>query len=1133
MKDNLMNIMEIQNSFYATDSSKAGYRLDYMEVYNWGTFNKKVFRLSPDGCNSLLTGANASGKSTLIDALVTLIVPAKKDRFYNQSSGVQKKGDRNEKSYVLGYYGNEQRDGGDKVYAQALRTENDYSVLLASFKNTDFKRVTLFQVRYFSSGELKWVFGVSNQPLNIQSDFTNFDGKGLWRKALDKKYNKPNLSRKQIEFFDVVKNYSDRIVSSFGMRTEKALGLFSQITGVKVLDDLDEFIKIKMLETRDSEEQFQKLEENFSRLILAKRNFDKVKEQIIQLEPINEIAIKLNELNKKKDHLELLRDLSVVWFSRKFIALAEKEIGLIDEEIEKIKSEIKVLNAEQDKISDEISEIKNDIDNDNIGRQINEVKKKINETLTKKSRCAKKYSEYENILKQLEIKEVVNREDVFVNIRENAIKRKKEVESQIKQLQNDWYSAMKIYDEIKTDIDDNTNTIKELRKSAGNITGRVAEIRNEIIAAVGASANEIPFIGQLIKVKDSEKEWENAIERILHNFALRLIVPEKYYKQVNEYVNNRNLKGRIVYHRYSGGSLSNFNSKALKDNSLVTKIDLKPKSGYADWIKFELCQNYDYKCAADLQEFNKETEFAVTKEGLVKSSAGKHEKDDREKTTKKENHVLGWDNKEKISALIDIRTKLTTQKDQQKNVVDEIDNNIQKSKVDRDNYNKLYDSFKEFDEIDYGKYAIELINLEKRQEELEATNDRVKALEKLLAEKKGKQQEINESIDSKRKTLWEKESARNRVSTQLQQNKSDLVSVGDADTSIFENEIQGLDTVNFDNISSFKNNFTQKNKEAFLMYSNDISEKENNVRNLIIRFKRPEHEITNRFPEWISETNHLPENVEYISEYQNLYKKLVEDDIRKYEKDFKNYLTDNVVTKMSEYNHFFKTWEKDIKNEIDKLNESLKEIDYGIDTYIQLEFSQSINDDVRTFREYLRNSISNIVDLSEARFESTIEPFIKKLHEKEWRDKVTDVRLWFKYKAAEYSRETTQRLKVYENTNPLSGGEKAQLTYTVMCAAISYQFRLTKNGTQPDSFRFIAIDEAFKAQDEDKARYLISLCKQLHLQLLVVTPSDNINIVEHDISFVHFVQRKDNKESIVFDMPIKQFQVEREKYLSK
>ena len=83
----------------------------------------------------------------------------------------------------------------------------------------------------------------------------------------------------------------------------------------------------------------------------------------------------------------------------------------------------------------------------------------------------------------------------------------------------------------------------------------MAEIRDEIIGRIGATADEIPFIGELICVKDNEREWEPAIERILHNFALRLIVPEKYYRQVNDYVNNHNLRGRIFYHLYDGGEL--------------------------------------------------------------------------------------------------------------------------------------------------------------------------------------------------------------------------------------------------------------------------------------------------------------------------------------------------------------------------------------------------------------------------------------------------------------------------------------------------------------------------------------------------------------------------------------------------
>ena len=98
-------------NLFSTSSDTAGFRLDYMEIYNWGTFHERIFRLAPQGNNALLTGANASGKSTIIDALLTLLVPAKKDRFYNQSSGVEKKGNRTEETYVLGHYGNIQKEG--------------------------------------------------------------------------------------------------------------------------------------------------------------------------------------------------------------------------------------------------------------------------------------------------------------------------------------------------------------------------------------------------------------------------------------------------------------------------------------------------------------------------------------------------------------------------------------------------------------------------------------------------------------------------------------------------------------------------------------------------------------------------------------------------------------------------------------------------------------------------------------------------------------------------------------------------------------------------------------------------------------------------------------------------------------
>ena len=152
-----------------------------------------------------------------------------------------------------------------------------------------------------------------------------------------------------------------------------------------------------------------------------------------------------------------------------------------------------------------------------------------------------------------------------------------------RQLMEEKRQAQNRQDEINCTISERVDTIRYLQQHKNNISGRVAEIRDEILEAVGATAEEIPFIGELIRVKDIECDWEYAIERILHNFALRLVVPEKYYKQVNEYVNGHNLRGRIVYQRYEGTEpLREFEDRTLKVDSLLRKVEYKSKCLYLD-----------------------------------------------------------------------------------------------------------------------------------------------------------------------------------------------------------------------------------------------------------------------------------------------------------------------------------------------------------------------------------------------------------------------------------------------------------------------------------------------------------------------------------------------------------------------
>lgn len=381
------------------------------------------------------------------------------------------------------------------------------------------------------------------------------------------------------------------------------------------------------------------------------------------------------------------------------------------------------------------------------------------------------------------------------------------------------------------------------------------------------------------------------------------------------------------------------------------------------------------------------------------------------------------------------------------------------------------------------------------------------------------------------------------VEQEINENKKIIQITGIINDTEFGKNNPEILNVNFLSIKTTQSNFQKELLQRKTEFDNQKRKSEDDVKIKINDFKQPTENITTKFKDWRSDVSSLPDSthLEFISEYQWFLDRLEKDNLPKFEKKFNDYLQETITNKVGDFRMFFENWSDSIKENIKHLNDSLKEIDFKSNpkTYIQLVAPNKINDEVKEFRYLLNAAIPNIrevdasVDGRKNHFYNHIEPLISKLDKEEWRKKVMDVRSWFSYKAEEFYKENNQKFKTYEAMGQLSGGEKAQLTYTILGSAIAYQFGLTKEGLQSNSFRFIAIDEAFKAQDEDKARYLIMLCKQLHLQLLVVTPSDNIHIVENDISFVHFVERKEERHSWLYDMPIEQFKEEKANYLDQ
>lgn len=1126
---------------FPTNTDASGFRLDYMEVYNWGTFHDKVWKINPKGNTTLLTGSNGSGKSTFIDALLTLIVPFKKDRFYNQSSGEGKKGARSEKSYVLGNYGSKQDEGELSETDLTLRDDSAISILLASFKNEDNKYCTIFQCRWFSNGDLRSQFGLAHKQITIEEDFFPFDTKRKWKDNLIARH--PDIGRgNQIEFFTGPGEYGERITRLFGMRSNRALSLFNQVVGIKYVEDLDLFFRNFMLEDKEdsSKSEYRELNNSFNELTTARNDIDKAEEQINQLQPISDNALKLKELTSQLKDLKIAQETTVYWFAEKGRVLSELEYKRLSKIIDILESEIDIAKNLLKELRTKEGDLKADIAQSVPGRQVEALKKEVDDLIVKRDQRTENRANYNELAKALDFKENPTKK-VFDSQVSSAETDRKECERKEAIILEERRIEKNAKENSRKEIDDTKETINSLIKNKNNIPKNVSRIRDLIIAEVGATKKEIPFVGELIKVNDDSLGWENSIERLLHSFALNVVVPEKYYKAVNKYVNSTDLKGKIFYNKYVPTDTLLDVLDQEDEKSVYNKIDFKPDSQYSTWLKEQIINQFNFYCASDLSDFEN-SKKAITKEGLIKYGGGRHKKDDSRNYNNRSNYVLGWDNQNKVKLLREKVEELNKVESAALEKIDNLDDTLSENKTKRDQYFNFTNLFKKFDDINWELYVETIQSKKDKIDEINSSNDILKTLqnqltkiEEAILDEEDKQDD-RKATKTNNKTLKSKAKERQEANEKLLANFEE----NDIDSRKFEESYPQILDSTYESIDAIQSNLQ---KEIITGFKN-VEEKKNRCTNdsleLMRNFISPNPDIDLKYPTWRSDANGLAAKIDLIDGYVEFYEDLIEVNLPKFKTNFDDLIQQTVLQNVEKFKQFFDTWKTQIEETIGALNKSLEEIVFKTipsETYLQLKADYKTTKIIEEFKLLLKNATPNFreydtLESKKIHFDNHINPLIERLKDEKWRESVMDVRRWYSYKTSEHFKSSKKQTNTVSSMARLSGGEKASLTYTVLGSAIAYQFGLTSNNFNNNSFRFIAIDEAFKGQDPDHADFLMKLCKQLKLQLLVVTPSDKMKIVQPYISYIHLIERQDEKDSVIRNMSIHTYEEGEKEYKS-
>ena len=1094
---------------FATDDSTTGFRLSEFEFYNWGTYNKKITKLRLDGSNALLTGDIGSGKSTIVDALTTLLVPHSKI-VYNKAAGANSK-ERTLYSYIVGEYKSTQDENFGTAKAVALRDENSFSVILGKFKNIGFDEVvTLAQFFYINNKQVHKFFVVSRLELDIKRDFFDFEN----IKALKKRLKAINHT----EVFDTFKGYSKSFMRVMGLKNEQALNLFYQTVSMKSIGNLTSFIRTHMLEDTNVDEKIDDLCNNFAELNHTHKLVLRAKRQIELLSPLQRDDKKYKESFAKRGALQSQKEALDDYFAIYERELVQNKLQELELDLKKSESKQKILQEDKSNLESEILDIRLELQKNGADRlaKIDSEIKRLSQLL----QMSKAQNErYNALIKELGMSAVSN-EHRFLKTQEEVKSQFESIDEKRVSLQNSLAMDLSLKDRYKKEIDELSVEIAYLKSNPSNIPQRVSKIRDLIAKEIGVSQDDLPFVGELINPND--KRWQGAIERVLHSTSLSLLVDSKYYEKVSDFVDKTHLKGKLVYlkvdtnKKYSGFEVT-------APNSLVSKVDIKVDSPFFGVVKEIIYSKFDIACVESLEEFRR-FKRALSINGQFKSNYTRHEKDDRFDINDKSRWTLGWDNKIKLK---EYEQKLEQTKQKYNLLLDKIATNKKEQKELESIRDIMRDTLKytDFEEINWYRYSKDIDSLQIQKEEIQKSNDIIKTLQNRLEQTKIALKELEAQYDKVVQKIGHIKSLQERYTQRLEQI---------ADIKIEESLKLSLDALKkqlIDEKMNLNNIGTQK-KAIESTLNSEISKLNKILDKLSSSIISKQKDYMAEFP---VESKEFLAGVDSTGEFLNRLKELKRDNLPKWEKRFKELLKEktiqNVVILQSELEHF----ESQIKKKIETINLSLKDIEYSSGTYIELVASTSKNVEIKEFKQSLKQITSGAIyednSYDEAKF-LQIKELIDRFNgregfvdvDKKWRKLVSDVRNWFDFSAIEKYISDGEIKEFYAHSGGKSGGQKEKLAYTVLASSLAYQFGLEHDKIQSRSFRFVMIDEAFGRGSDESTRYALKLFEKLRLQLLVITPKQKINVIEPFVKSVHFVTNKDGMDSHLISMSIEEYQ---------
>ncbi len=1050
-------------------------KLTKIRLINWHYFANETIHIKN---NTLITGQNATGKSTIVDAIAFVLTAG--DQIFNLAANEKSK--RDLRGYVKCKLGIDNHE--------YLR-ENDTTGHVALEFYDEGKK------QYFTIGTVIDVFGDILPPKVIFYEYDDLIKDSLFVDEEGKILTTINFkkTKQATKVFMTRREAKLAFRSLFGSINENYFSLLPKALAFKPIPDVKDFIYRYLLEEkildvepikesihayRDLEATLKIIKSKISDLNEIKNLFEDIKanedqkkfyEYFLRLLEVQQFKSKIEQTNKKMEKILVAKEQN-----QELINEINSQLDILDERSKEIYSMLsnndtfKATEIYDKEISDLTKKIDEQVELRNYSTaKIKKMKQIINELKTEYSN--KTYNDLAKIdLDSIDDTNYEEQKLKLININKDIINVQDENKVELGKQRH-------IRDDIIREINEVYLTLKDLENNNLRYNPMVkrlqAKIEEGVLQRYGKQIS-VHILCELLEISDDR--WANTIEDYLGSQRFNLIVEPRYFDVAlsvyNQIKDSLNIYGIGLVNTKKIQHFTNFRENSLA--SIITSENVDAEH-YINMV----CGNL---IMVDTVEELENYPQAITLSGMVYRSYTV-----RSLYNKTEKPFIG--KKARIQQLEKWREKAKELKDKHQEVSDKIqaitEENNALTSLNLDGFIQMLKTYYSLDSLKEKRKAL----VQKKK----------KMPQESLSELRLEYEEVKEEIrnyNANRQKAYQKQG---KLESDELKSHDELLA--------FELDLKKLE------LRLEKNDNLVVKKEALDLYELEIS-KSANINSIVEEYQEKiqselnniinlEDSLKSKQIRYTSKYNLAYQyGANHMSEYLDELNKLVKSELVKYETRVREAREAAEKLFKEDFIAKLRNYIVSAQEEIKKINATLANIHFGEDTY-EFIFPKS-----KEYGEYYDMVLSDesmktgeeIFNYDfEMKYQRQLEELFINLASEDLNslgsiNKFTDYRTYMDYDILITNNSGDKMLysKVFKEK---SGGETQVPFYVATLASFVRIFEQASRGINHESIGLILFDEVFDKMDTSRIKAMMKFIKQLPVQILLATPPQKMEVL--------------------------------------